>query len=104
MPRAGGGRASGDRRTMALGEFKLGVPQRLEFELFTDRCEFSIDGVGFETIRPADTGAGFIWDTTTPMALLATMKRHAKWAGWVSAYYAQESRMTVHAFTIPAMP
>ncbi|KJZ31625.1 hypothetical protein TW83_07615 [Paracoccus sp. S4493] len=104
MPRVGGGRASGDRRTMALGEFKLGVPQRLEFELFTDRCEFSIDGVVFETIRPADMGPGFIWDTTTTMALLATIERHAGWAGWASADYAQESRMTVHAFTIPAMP
>lgn len=73
MPRTGGGRASSDRRQLKLGEFKLGVPQRLEFELFADRCEFSIDGKVFETVRHADMGAGFIWDTTTGMATFAIM-------------------------------
>ena len=104
MPRTGGGRASSDRRTLALGEFKPGVPQRLEFELFADRCVFSIDGRVFETIRHADMAAGFIWDTTTGMAALATIERHAAWAGWGVDDYARESRMTIHGFALPTMP
>lgn len=104
MPRTGGGRASSSRRTLALGEFKLGVPQRLEFELFADRCEFSVDGKVFETVRHADMASGFIWDTTTRMAAFATIERHQGWAGWNAADYGRESRMTVHGFLLPSMP
>ncbi|MBF5078510.1 hypothetical protein F1642_04940 [Paracoccus sp. NBH48] len=104
MPRTGGGRASSDRRKLALGAFKPGVRQRLEFELFADRCEFSIDGKIFETVRPVDMAAGFIWDVTTGMATFATIERHAAWAGWSAADYARESRMTVHSFLLPSMP
>lgn len=104
MPRTGGGRASSDRRTLKLGEFKPGVQQRLEVELFAERCEFSIDGVVFETVRPGDMGAGFIWDVTTGMAAFATIERHAGWAGWSTADYGRESRMTVHSFLLPSMP
>lgn len=103
MPRTGGGRASSDRRKLALGAFKPGVRQRLEFELFADRCEFSIDGEIFETVRPADMGLGFIWDVTTGMATFATIERHANWAGWSASDYARESRMTVHSFLLPSM-
>ncbi|MEQ5793130.1 hypothetical protein LZ686_00580 [Paracoccus sp. NFXS7] len=104
MPRTGGGRASSDRRKLALGAFKPGVRQHLEFELFADRCEFSIDGEIFETVRPADMGAGFIWDVTTGMATFATIERHAAWAGWSATDYARESRMTIHSFLLPSMP
>ena len=104
MPRTGGGRASSNRRVLALGEFKPGVRQRLEFHLFADRCEFSVDGVVFETVRHADMASGFIWDTTTRMATFATIERHANWAGWTAADYANESSMTVHGFLLPTMP
>lgn len=104
MPRTGGGRASSDRRQLKLGEFKLGVPQRLEFELFADRCEFSIDGKVFEIVRHVDMGAGFNWDTTTGMATFATIERHQSWAGWSAADYANENRMTIHGFRLPTMP
>lgn len=104
MPRTGGGRASSDRRTLALGEFKPGVPQRLEFELFADRCVFSIDGKVFETVRHADMASGFIWDLTTRMATLTTIERHAAWSGWTTEDYARESRMTIHGFALPTMP
>lgn len=49
-------------------------------------------------------GSGCIWDTTTGGALLATIERHAAWAGWSAEDYAQQSRMTVHSFLNPSMP
>ena len=104
MPRQGGGRASSDRRQMALGKFTPGVQQRLVTELFADKCDFYIDGVLFETIRPADMADGFIWDTTTDAYAMATIERHRSWAGWSAADYAEPSSMTVHGFLLPSMP
>ena len=103
MPRQGGGRASSDRRQMALGKFTPGVQQRLVTELFA-KCDFYIDGVLFETIRPADMADGFIWDTTTDAYAMATIERHRSWAGWSAADYAEPSSMTVHGFLLPSMP
>lgn len=104
MPRRGGGRASSDKRQMALGPFTPGVQQRLVTELFADKCDFYVDGVLFETIRPADMVDGFIWDTTTDAYVMATIERHRPWAGWSAADYAQPSSMTVHGFLLPSMP
>ena len=104
MPRRGGGRASSDKRQMALGPFTPGVQQRLVTELFADKCDFYIDGVLFETIRPADMADGFIWDTTTDAYAMATIERHRLWAGWTAADYAEPSSMTVHGFLLPSMP
>mgnify|MGYP007006622167 CR=1 FL=1 len=104
MPRRGGGRASSDKRQMALGPFTPGVQQRLVTELFADKCDFYIDGVLFETIRPADLADGFIWDTTTDAYAMATIERHRSWAGWTTADYAEPSSMTVHGFLLPSMP
>lgn len=104
MPRQGGGRASSDKRQMALGPFTPGVQQRLVTELFADKCDFYIDGVLFETIRPADMADGFIWDTTTDAYAMATIERHRSSAGWSTADYAEPSSMTVHGFLLPSMP
>ncbi|KJZ31401.1 hypothetical protein TW83_08990 [Paracoccus sp. S4493] len=104
MPRQGGGRASSDKRQMALGPFTPGVQQRLVTELFADKCDFYIDGVLFETIRPADMADGFIWDTTTDAYAMATIERHRSSAGWSAADYAEPSSMTVHGFLLPSMP
>ena len=97
MPKTGGGRSSNTVRQAALGAFKLGVAQRLEFELFDDRVEFFIDGVRFETVTHADMSSGFIWDTTTNVVPMVSVERHNTWAGWTTADYAKGSRMTVHA-------
>lgn len=100
MPQAdGSGRVSSSKRTMALGKFEVGVAQRLEFELFDDRCEFSIDGEVFETIRPSDMADGGVWDTSKKMATFATIERHRDWAG--DRRYDLDSAMTVHAFALP---
>ena len=104
MPRQGGGRASSDKRQMALLPFVRGVQQRLTVELLSDRCLFWVDGVLFETIRPADMADGFIWDTTTDAYAMATIERHRSWAGWSAADYAEPSSMTVHGFLLPSMP
>ena len=104
MPRQGGGRASSDKRQMALGPFVPGVEQRLTVELMPDRCMFWVDGVLFETIRPSDMADGYIWDTTTNAYAMATIERHRSWAGWNADDYAQPSSMTVHGFLLPNMP
>lgn len=104
MPRTGGGRASSDKRQMALLPFVRGVQQRLTVELLSDRCLFRVDGVLLETIRPEDMADGFIWDVTTNCYAMATIERHRSWAGWSAADYDKPSSMTVHGFMLPNMP
>ncbi|WP_373946887.1 hypothetical protein [Paracoccus marcusii] len=45
---------------MAILTFVRCVEQRLTVELLSDRCLFYVDGMLFETIRPADMANGFI--------------------------------------------
>lgn len=96
MPKTGGGRGSSTKRQMRRAPW-ADKPQRLEYDLRDDRCDFYCDGVIFETITPADMADGCIWDTTTPMELFLSVEYHDAWAGWQKADYDKGAEMVVHA-------
>lgn len=100
MPKTGGGSVASSLRTMARAPYANRI-QRLEYELFADRCEFRCDGVLFETIRPADMAAGYIWDTTTKMNLHFAVEEHGTWAGW--NYASGHAAMRVYGVTSDAL-
>lgn len=94
MPKPAGGVAHSSRRVMRRAPV-LGQPQKLEWDLREDRCDFYCDGVLFETVRPADMTDSTAWDITTPMFLALTVERHHGWAGW--DYASGVAQMIVHA-------
>lgn len=98
MPKTGGGSVVASKRILNTMPLANRI-QRLEYDLRPDRCDFYCDGVLFETVTPADMGNGYIWDTTTNMAMFLSVEFHNSWAGWTAADYDLGAQMVVYAVT-----